>query len=88
MLQFCEVRYSATWARAKGHGFKGWGKVSAVQGSECTIKWHTENKPHSHYITDVFLSAFHSIPSSDSALEALLYPESDHQATEPKTSLS
>ena len=40
-----------------------------------------------HSITDVFLTAFHSIPSSDSSSEAPLYPESDHEATDPKTSL-
>ena len=32
-------------------------------------------------------AAFHSIPSSDSATEAPLYPDSDHEATGPKTSL-
>ena len=87
MPEFCEVGYSATLARAQGHNFKGWGKVFAVEGSECTIKWHTEKKPSSNSITDVFLTAFHSIPSSDSASEAPLYPESDHEATDPKTSL-
>ena len=58
-----------------------------MEGSECTIKWQTEKEPRSHSITDVFLTAFHSIPSSDSASEALLYPESDHEATDPKKSL-
>ena len=33
------------------------------------------------------MGCFHSIPSSDSASEAPLYPESDHEATDPKTSL-
>ena len=33
------------------------------------------------------LTAFHSIPSSDSASEAPLHLESDHEATDPKTSL-
>ena len=81
----CKVGYSATLARGQGHNFKGylhWGKVLAVDGSECTIKWQTDKKPSSHSITDVFLTAFHSIPSSDSA-----YPESDHEATDPKISL-
>ena len=90
MPEFCEVGYSATLARAQGHNFKGylhWGKVLVVEGSECTIKWQTEKKPSSHSITDVFLTAFHSIPSSDSASEAPLYPESDHEATDQKTSL-
>ena len=90
MPEFCEVRCSATLARAQGHNFKGylhWGRVLAVQGSECTFKWQTEKKPSSHSITDVFLTAFHSIPSSDSASEAPLYPESDHETTDPKTSL-
>ena len=32
-------------------------------------------------------AAFHSIPSSDSATKAPLYPDSDHEATGPKTSL-
>ena len=41
----------------------------------------------SHSITDVFLTAFHSIPSLDSASEAPLYLESEHEATDPKTSL-
>ena len=74
MPEFCEVGYSATLARAHGHNFKGWGKVLAVEGSECTIKWQTEKKASSHSITDVFLTAFHSIPSSNSASEAPLYP--------------
>ena len=87
MPEFCEVGYSATLARAQGRNFKGWGKVLAVEGYECTIKWQTEKKPSSHSITDVFLTAFHSIPSSDSASEAPLYLESDHEATDPKTSL-
>ena len=70
-----------------------WGKVLAVEGSECMIKWQTDKKPSSHSIADVFLTeagawaAFHSIPSSDSASEAPLYPDSDHEATDPKTSL-
>ena len=87
MPEFCEVGYLTTLARAEGHNFKGWGKVLAVEGSECTIKWQTEKKPSSHSITDVFVTAFRSIPSSDSASEAPLYPESDHEATDPKTSL-
>ena len=90
LSEFCEVGYSATLARAQGYSFKGylyWGKVLAVEGSECTIKWQTEKKPSSHSITDVFLTAFHSIPSSDTASEAPLYPESDHEATDPKTPL-
>ena len=33
------------------------------------------------------VSAFHSIPSSDSASEAPLYLEFDHEATDAKTSL-
>ena len=86
MPEFCEVGYSATLARAQGHNFKGWGKLLVVEGSECTIKWQTEKKASSHSITDVFL-AFHSIPSSDSASEAPLYLESEHEATDPKTSL-
>ena len=87
MPEFCEVGYSATLAGAQGHNFKGWGKVLAVEGSECTIKWQTEKKPSCHSTTDVFLTAFHSIPSSDSASEAPLYLESDHEATDPKTKL-
>ena len=47
----------------------------------------SSGKPSSHSITDVCLTAFHSIPSSDSASEAPLYRESDHKATDPKTSL-
>ena len=87
MPAFCEVGYSTTLAGAQGHNFKGWGKVLVVEGSDCTIKCQTEKKPSSHSITDVFLNAFHSIPSSDSASEAPLYLESDHEATDPKTSL-
>ena len=90
MPEFCEVGYSATLARAQGRNFKGylhWGKVLAVEGSGCTIKWQTDKKPSSHSFTDVFLTAFHSIPSSDSTSEAPLYPESDHKVTDPKTSL-
>ena len=74
MPEFCEVGYS-TLVRAQGHNFKGylhWGKVLAVEGSECTIKWQIAKKPSSHSITDVLLTAFHSIPSSDSASEAPL----------------
>ena len=81
---------AATLTRAQGHNFNGylhWDKVLAVEGSECMIKWQTEKKASSYSITDVFLTAFHSIPSSDSASEAPLYPESDHEATDPKTSL-
>ena len=88
--EFCEVGYSATLARAQGHNFKGylhWGKVLAVEGSECTIKWQTDKKPSYHSITDMFLPAFHSIPSSDGASEAPLYPESDHEATDSRTPL-
>ena len=59
----------------------------AVEGSECTIKWQTEKKASSHSITDVFLTAFHSIPRSDSTSEAPLYLESEHEATDPKMSL-
>ena len=64
-----------------------------MEGSECTIKWQTDMTPSSHSIADLFLTeaavwaAFHSIPSSDSASEAPLYPDSDHEATDPKTSL-
>ena len=85
--EFCEVGYSASLARAKGHNFKGWHKVLAVEALECTIKWQTEKKASSHSITDVFLTALHSIPTSDSASEAPLYPESEHEATDPKRSL-
>ena len=59
----------------------------------CAIKWQTDKKPSSHSIADVFpaeaaaWAAFDSIASSDSASEALLYPESDHKATDPQTSL-
>ena len=59
----------------------------AVEGSECTIKWQIEKKRSSHCITNVFLTAFHSIPSSDSASEAPSYLESDPDASDPKTSL-
>jgi hypothetical protein len=63
--------------RTGDKGFLHWGKVLAVEGSECTIKWQTDKKPSSHSITHVFLTevaawaAFHSIPSSDGASEAL-----------------
>ena len=90
MYESCEVGYTTTWARAQGHNFKGhlhWSKVLALEGSECTMKWQTNKKPRSDSITGVFLTAFHSIPSSDSASEAPLYPESDHEATDLKTSL-
>ena len=62
MSEFCEAGYSATLARAQGHNFKGWDNVLAVEGSECTIKWQTKKKASSHSITDVFLTALHSIP--------------------------
>ena len=73
MSEFCEVGYSGTLARAEGHNFKGWGNVLAVEGSERTIKWQTEKKASSHCITDVFLTAFHSI-SSDSAIRGPFVP--------------
>ena len=79
--------------RSGDKGYLHWGKVLAVEGSECTIKWQTDKKPSSHSIADVFLTeaaawaAFHSISSSDGASEAPLYPDSDHEATDPKTSL-
>ena len=76
MSEFCEAGSSATLARAQGHNFKGGDKVLAVEGSECTIKWQKEKKASSHSITDVFLTALHSIPSSDSASEAPLCLES------------
>ena len=63
MPEFCEVGYSATLARAQGHNFKIWGKVLTREGFECTIKWQTEKKANSHSIPDVFLTAFHRIPS-------------------------
>ena len=84
MTGFCEVGYSTTLAKAKGDDFKVWGKVIVVEGSECTIKWQTEMKSCSHYIIDVFLTAFHTIPSPDSASKARLYPESDHKTYSPK----
>jgi hypothetical protein len=57
--------------RTGDKGYLHWGKVLAVEGSECTIKWQTDKKPNSHSIADVFFTeaaawaAFHSIPSSD-----------------------
>ena len=57
------------------------------------IKWQTHKKPSSHSIADVFpteaaaWAAFDSIASSNSASQAPLYPESDHKATDPQTSL-
>ena len=38
----------------KGH--LHWGKVLALEGSECTIKWQTDKKPSSHSIADVLLT--------------------------------
>ena len=67
MSEFCEAGYSATLARAQGHHFKGWDKVLAVEGCECTINWQIEKKASFHSITAAFLTALHSIPSSDSA---------------------
>ena len=70
-----------------------WGKVLTVEGYGCTIKWQTDKKPSSLSIADVSLTeaaawaAFDSVASSDSALEAPLYPESDHEASDPQTSL-
>ena len=87
MPEFCEVRYSTTLARAEGHNFQGCGKGVAVKDSKCTIKWQTEKKPSSLYITDLFLTTFHSIPSSDTASEAPLNLEFDHEAADLKTSL-
>ena len=58
-----------------------------MEGCDCTIKWQTERKPSSHFITDVFLAAFQSIPSSDSTSEALFYPQSVHKGIDPKMSL-
>ena len=53
--------------RTGDKGYLHWGKVLAVEGSECTIKWQTDKKPSSYSIADVFLTeaaawaAFHSI---------------------------
>ena len=74
MPEFGELPYSAILTRARGHNFKcylHWRNVLAV---ECTIKWHKDRKHGSHSITDVFLTALHSIPSSDSASTGPLYP--------------
>ena len=87
MAKYCEVGYSTTLAKAQAQNFESWGKVFAVEGSECKIKWQTEKKPDSHSTTNVFLPAFHSIPSSDSASKAPLYLQSDHEASDPKKSL-
>ena len=87
MPRFCEVGYSATLPRAQGHNFKInllWGKVVAVEGSECNIKRHTDKKLSSHCITNVFFTTFHSILTSDNASAAPLYPESDHEAIDLK----
>jgi hypothetical protein len=79
--------------RSGDKGYLHWGKVLTVEGSGCTIKWQTHKKPSSHSIADVFLTeaaawvACDSIASSGSASEAPLYPESDHEATDPQTSL-
>ena len=62
-------------------GYLYWGKVLAVEGSKCKIKWRTDKKPGSHSI------AFHSIPSSDSTSKAPLYPYFDHEVTVLQTSL-
>ena len=59
----------------------------AVEGSVCRIKWQTEKKASSHSTTDVFVTAFHSIPSSDSASKAPLYLESEPDASDTKTFL-
>ena len=90
MPEFCEVGYLATLARGQGLNFNSylhWGKVVAVEGPQCTIKWPTDKKPSSHSIRDVSFTAFDRILSLDSASEAFLYSESDHEATDPKTSL-
>ena len=84
MPEFCEVGYSATLARTQRHSLKGWGKVFAVEGSECMIKWQTKKKPGSHSIADLFLIDFHRFSNSDNASEAALYPEFAHEATDPR----
>ena len=33
--------------RSRDKGYLHWGKVVAVEGSECTIKWHADKKPSS-----------------------------------------
>ena len=58
-----------------------------MEDSECTINWLTARKPSSHSITYVFVTAFGSISSSDKCITGPLYPESDHEATDPKNSL-
>ena len=87
MPGFHQVAYSATLARAQGPRLKGWGKVFPVESYECTIKWRTETKLSSHSITNVLVTAFHSIPSSDSTCEGFLYLESGHEADDPKMPL-
>ena len=51
------------------------------------INGQTKNKLTSHSCTNVFLIAFRSIPSKDSASGAPLYPVSDQEATYPTASL-
>ena len=78
--------------RSENKGCFNWGKVLAVEGSEYQRKCKSDKKPGSHSVTGVFLTeaaalaAFHSVPSCDNALEARLYPYSNHEATDLKPS--
>ena len=87
MPRFCQrCAVSTHHLRTRDKGYLHWSKVLAVEGSECMIKWQTAEKPSSNSIAAVW-AAFHSIPNSDSASEAPLYPNSDREPTGPKTSL-
>ena len=64
---------------------------SQVLSECCKVGYSaTLARAHAHHFIcseDRGLPAFHSIPSSDSASEARLYPGSDDEATDPKTCL-
>ena len=84
---FWPVNFSKASARA---WFVGERRISEDLRLSYTMTLH--KSPHLHWSLGRLPvyptgTAFHSIPSSDSASEAPLYPESDHKATDPKTSV-
>ena len=83
--------------RTGDKGYLHWGKVLAVEGSECTVKWQTDKKPSSHSIADVYLTEAASCMGCFFTIFQILIVHQrplciqtlyrDHEATGPKTSL-
>ena len=75
MGDFSEVGYSASLATACRDDFKGylhWGKVLAIEVSECTIKWQIKKEPSSILLQMCILLLFIALQHWDRTLEAPL----------------